>query len=62
MNEKEYIVPLNEWDIADGYWGNPQELIRCRDCRWYEGHDQYCEKEIIAVEDGHCHFAKRKEE
>ena len=34
MKDKEYIVPLNEWDIADGYWGEPQELIRCRDCKF----------------------------
>jgi hypothetical protein len=68
----EYIIPI----IQDGKNCVPdflqaKELIRCKDCIYYDGH--YCHNKWwgdgygdytspIKKEDGHCDWAERREE
>lgn len=62
-NIGEYIVPIYTWNdqqeaIDKGY----TELIRCKDCKHYYGHMNYCDREIMAHDYFYCGDAERKEE
>ena len=37
---KEYIVLLDEEEAFYGYKDNARELIRCKDCRYYEVYER----------------------
>jgi hypothetical protein len=69
MNKKEVIVPAN--DLVCLGKDKLQELIRCKDCKHWDGH--YCHEKWwgngygnytppIKDEDGFCDWAERKEE
>ena len=73
---KEYIVAVedDERDFEEVFIGHIRkqtELIRCKDCIYYDGH--YCHNKWwgdgygsytppIKKEDGHCDWAERREE
>ena len=44
------------WESTTG------ELIRCKDCRHYNGDHKYCYYDVWPVENGYCWMAERKEE
>lgn len=38
-----------------------RELIRCQDCKHYNGDHSYCENDFWALEHGYCNWAEREE-
>lgn len=36
------------------------DLVRCRECKYYNGHEQYCEIDHFAREYGFCYSGKRR--
>ena len=44
------------WESTTG------ELIRCKDCRHYNGDHKYCYYDVWSVENGYCWMAERKDE
>ena len=36
------------------------DLVRCRECKYYEGHEEYCEIDHFARENGFCSSGKRR--
>jgi len=58
---REWIVPDNDIGV-DGAYFDYQELLRCKDCKWYYG--DYCGgfgDGAFTPEDGFCHNAERKD-
>lgn len=52
---------------AIGYESKKQELVRCKDCQWFDAngdyYDSYCDKNGIEVEeDFYCADGERREE
>lgn len=37
-------------------------VIRCKDCKYWNGSGKYCDYEMSGLEDDFCSWAKRKEE
>lgn len=37
------------------------DLVMCRECKYYEGHEEYCEIDHFARENGFCSDGKRRE-
>lgn len=56
---KEYIV--REWHDDLGILQQKRvcELIRCAECKWYNGDGEYCSNDHFAVADGYCNYGKR---
>lgn len=63
---KEWIV--TDEDLGcDGAYFSHQELVRCKDCRFFEDEDYYgncyCEEwGNITDANGYCHEAERRED
>lgn len=38
------------------------ELIRCKDCKYWNGNGKYCDYEMSGLENDYCSWAERKEE
>ena len=66
---KEYIVPVRDDDIDFDamyiyYIKEQKELIRCKDCVWYGGDDDWSTcaitPEYLVPPNGYCHRAKPK--
>lgn len=38
------------------------ELIRCNDCKYWNGNGKYCDYEMSGLENDYCSWAERKEE
>lgn len=36
------------------------EIIHCKDCEWYCGHERYCSNDIFARENGYCYHGKKR--
>lgn len=47
---------LNEIPAADVV-----EVVRCDDCRYFKGFGLYCEKDILAIENGYCSYGEEIE-
>ena len=71
MKHTEYIIPIGEEakefdEMFIGLIRRQPELIRCKDCEWYEmGEEEtYCRKLGIFNTDptSYCSYARRKEE
>lgn len=37
------------------------ELIRCRECKYYEGDGHYCDYDRYAINNGYCYCAEKRE-
>lgn len=62
---KEYITGFDKKGFFK--WDERQELIRCKDCKWYSGHwcyrlDMLNPENILVTPDDYCSRAERKEE
>ena len=59
---------MNEYIVrVTGYPGRLEhevvgELVRCKDCEFYEGENRYCFNDVKAKPDGYCSFAERKQD
>lgn len=42
-------------------WADYERVIRCKDCKWYNGHERYCSNDVYARENGYCYCAERKD-
>lgn len=79
MNHKEYIIPIGEEakefdEMFIGVIRKQPELIRCKDCKWYEEdigcdwgvcfHDDWTHRDVgHGVDgDGYCYRAERKDD
>ncbi len=51
-----YIKRGNDYQWND----NHGELIRCNDCKYFEGDHHACYNGIITTSNGYCHYADRK--
>ena len=38
------------------------EVVRCKDCEYYNGEYKYCVNDIFAKPDGYCSYGKRKKD
>lgn len=38
------------------------ELIRCKDCKYWNGEGKYCDYDMSGLRDDFCSWAERKEE
>lgn len=38
------------------------EVVRCIDCKYYNGNERYCEIDMFARDYGYCYKAKRRED
>lgn len=38
------------------------EIIRCKDCKYYEGNGHFCDFDRYAIDNGYCYTAEREEE
>ena len=50
-------------DGHEGHWLTGEEIVRCRDCRFYDNvHDMGCEKfsHVVNEPDGYCAWAERR--
>ena len=56
--ELEFILEEIDQKIVDGIY---VEVTHCKDCIYYEGHNEYCYNDMFAKEDGYCHHGKPKE-
>ena len=67
--------PKGCWDCFNwdcGHWGEHGydnltdcpliEIVRCGECKYYYGHEQYCEIDHFARENGFCYDGKRRED
>lgn len=45
-----------------GYDLAKSELIHCKDCKYFNGDDHYCDFNVVAISEGYCYLAERKEE
>ena len=57
-------VIVREWhdDLSILHQEEIEELVRCRDCIYYLGHEEYCECDHYARDNGYCHHGKRGDE
>jgi hypothetical protein len=53
-----YVKVGNDYQWND----NHGELIRCGDCKFYNGMDTFCDYEMIVSEEDFCSKAERKED
>ena len=61
-NEREIIV--KEWHDDKGLIHRRevgQELVRCKECRYYNGNDEYCSVDLYATENDFCSYGERSE-
>lgn len=58
----EYIVGT---DDHEGHWLTGEEIVRCRDCKWYDYKTEICERryyQVVDVEpDGFCSWGVRRD-
>ena len=64
---KEYIFQLNDalYDKETGAIFKPivaGELIRCKDCKYYNGEYKYCVNDIFVKPNGYCSYGERRSE
>ena len=64
---KEYIAKYGSVDLGDGeeylyQTAVTSELIRCKDCKNYNGDHTTCYNDVWSVENGYCWMAERKDE
>ena len=60
----EYIVYDNGKSIEDLISDLPsaqQEIIRCKDCKYWNGEGKYCDYEMSGLREDFCSWAERKE-
>lgn len=57
----DYIVNIDE-ENKETQTVLAKKLIRCKDCKYYNGDNYYCDFEMIAKDNGYCYRAERKEE
>lgn len=41
--------------------GDCDELIRCKDCKYWNGNGKYCDYEMSGLENDYCSWAEREE-
>ncbi len=58
---REWIVPTEDIGVDGAYFGY-QEILRCRDCKYFNGDNEYCDYETMAISEGFCYLAERKDE
>lgn len=58
---KEYIAVERQTD-SGGYIEIVSELVRCKDCKYYEGNGHYCDFDRYAIDSGYCYCAEREDE
>ena len=39
-----------------------QKLVRCKECKYYKGNEEYCSVDHYATENGFCSYGERTEE
>jgi len=53
-------------DGHEGHWLTGEEIVRCRDCKFYEWREHlmrsYCHGEYPTEPDGFCKWGKRRED
>jgi len=58
---REWII--SEEDLGcDGAYYSHEEIVRCKDCRYYNGEYKYCDNDIFVKPNGYCSYGKRKED
>ena len=55
---KEEFTPTNSIYLKRQIAWEP--LVRCRECKHYNGHERYCEIDHFARENGFCSYGKRR--
>ena len=61
----EYIVPIDDLKaIVEGrdVRHDLKILVRCKECKYYNGEYKYCVNDVFVKPNGYCSFAERKEE
>ena len=61
---KEYICVESPNEVEGGFLVRKQELIRCKDCDWFDRQESWCEFhgfEVPQEKKGFCYWAVRKE-
>jgi len=38
------------------------EVVRCKDCKYYDGEYHYCDNDVWAIPNGYCHHGERRED
>lgn len=57
----EFIIRAEETDLFF-LFKNYEELVRCKNCKWYFSEDKECGLSYIDIDDdGYCSYAERKE-
>ena len=59
---KEVIVKKWHDDLGILHQEEVSELVRCKSCIHYRGHEEYCECDHYARDNGYCHYGKRGDE
>ena len=63
----EYIYGTDE---HEGHWLTGDEIVRCKDCKWFDGRPNYqlCRRDmscdeiaVFAEPDGFCAWAERRD-
>ena len=48
--------------ISHEYNIDAVEVVRCKDCKYYEGKNTYCANDRLATPDDYCSIGERREE
>ena len=59
---REYIV--QEWHDDNNILQQKKvsELVRCQNCIYYRGHNEYCQCDHYAKFNGYCHYGNDEED
>ena len=67
--DADFVVnECDEFDIADGLMRcisgatTPTiDIVRCKECVYYNGNEKYCSVDHFATENGFCSYGERKD-
>jgi hypothetical protein len=59
MSDEFYVLVR---DIENAPTVDAVEVVRCKDCEYYNGEYKYCVNDIFAKPNGYCSYGKRKED
>ena len=62
VETSEYICIIKRIDGLVIQKSLVSELIRCKDCKYWNGNGKYCDYEMSGLENDYCSWAERKEE
>lgn len=54
-----WVFRGNGWESL-GIKATNLDLVRCKECKYYNGHEEYCEIDHFARENGFCSDGKRR--